>query len=66
MIPMVNSSSSVFLGGEGGCPWCMVCKILVPQPGIESRYLTVKGLSPNEWNAKEFSNLKVLYSCYIQ
>ena len=58
MIPMVNSSSSCFFvclfvcfgggaQGEEGCTWCMVCKILVPQPEIEPRYLTVKGWSPN-------------------
>ena len=32
----------------------MVCGISVPPPGIETRFLAVKVLSPNHWTSREF------------
>ena len=38
----------------------MAFRILLPQPGIEPRPLTVKALSPNHWTAREFPGFLLL------
>ena len=41
-------------------PSCLVCGILVPQPGIEPGPSAVKVQSPNNWSASEFLILDFL------
>ena len=42
-------------------PCHAVCRILVPQPGIELGPTAVKVLSPNHWTAREFPSLVCLF-----
>ena len=50
----------LFFGGGAGRGWRLyhvVCRISVPQPGLEPRAMTVKARSPNHWTARESPNI---------
>ena len=61
-LPKTNTweflSLSLFLGwGVAGQLYHVVCRILVPQPGMEPRAPTVKTLRPHHGNAREYPNM---------
>ena len=46
-------------------PHCEVCGVLVPQPGIELRLLTVETWNLNHWNTKEVLEDHLFTSFYL-
>ena len=46
-------------------PHCTACEILVPQPGIEPRPLSVSTWSLNHWTAEDFTVIIINNSSYL-
>jgi len=46
-------------------PHCTTCEILVPQPGIEPRPLSVRARNLNHWTAEDFTVIIINNSSYL-
>ena len=52
-------------------PYCMTCRILVPQPGIKPGPLAATARRPNHWTTREFPQVfwrwrMLIISCHVQ